>query len=123
LSARGLIDNIRGYSIYGDYKRPNPPADLIRAVADGGVDVAVAWGPLAGYFARQSRVPLQLTRVQPDEEPPFPFVFDMAMGVARSNEALQRELDGVIARRRTDLERILIDYGVPLLKDERQAAR
>jgi mxaJ protein len=96
---------------------------LIHAVADGGIDVAVAWGPLAGYFARQSPVPLQLTRVHPDEEPPFPFVFDMAMGVARSNEPLQRELDGVIARRRADIEQILIDYGVPLLRDERRAAR
>jgi quinoprotein dehydrogenase-associated probable ABC transporter substrate-binding protein len=123
LSARGLINNVRGYSIYGDYKRPNPPAELVRAVADGQIDVAVAWGPLAGYFARSSPVPLQLTRVHPDEEPPFPFVFDVAMGVARSNEPLQRELDGVIARRRADIENILRDYGVPMVKDDRRAAR
>jgi mxaJ protein len=123
LSARGLIDNVRGYSIYGDYTLPNPPAALVRAVADGEIDVAVAWGPLAGYFARSSAVPLQLTRVQPDEEPPFPFVFDMAMGVARSNEALQRELDGVIARRRGDIEHILREFGVPLVIGERVAAR
>ena len=123
LSARGLIDNIRGYSIYGDYKLPNPPAELVRAVADGAIDVAVAWGPLAGYFARTSQVPLQLTRVTPDEEPPFPFVFDVAMGVARSNEALQKELEGVIARRRADIEAILREYGVPLIAGERVAAR
>jgi mxaJ protein len=123
LSARGLIDNIRGYSIYGDYNLPNPPAELIRAVGDGGIDVAVAWGPLAGYFARSSAVPLQLTRVHPDEEPPFPFVFDMAMGVARSNEALQHELDGVIAKRRADIEQILREYGVPLVPNERVATR
>lgn len=123
LSARGLIDNVRGYSIYGDYKLPNPPAELVRAVADGRIDVAVAWGPLAGYFARSSSVPLQLTRVHPDEEPPFPFVFDVAMGVARSNEPLQRELDGVIAKRRADIDQILRDYGVPLLPGERRAAR
>ena len=122
LSARGLINNVRGYSIYGDYKLPNPPAELVRAVADGQIDVAVAWGPLAGYFARSAPVPLQLTRVHPDEEPPFPFVFDVAMGVARSNESLQRELDGVIAKRRADIDRILRDYGVPLV-DERRAAR
>lgn len=115
LSARGLIDNVRGYSIYGDYKRPNPPAALVRAVAEGDIDVAVAWGPLAGYFARSSPVPLQLTRVHPDEEPPFPFVFDMAMGVARGNESLQRELDGVIVTRRHDINAILRGYGVPLL--------
>jgi mxaJ protein len=123
LSARGLIDNVRGYSVYGDYKRPNPPAELIRAVADGGIDVAVAWGPLAGFFARSSPVPLQITRVRPDEEPPFPFVFDMAMGVARSNEALQRELDRVIATRRPDIESILRDYGVPLVDNPKVATR
>ena len=123
LSARGLIDNVRGYSIYGDYKQPNPPAALINAVADGGVDVAVAWGPLAGYFARSSPVPLQLTRVRPDEEPPFPFVFDMAMGVARSNERLQAELNEVIARRRGDIDGILRDYNVPLVSRAEGAAR
>ena len=123
LSARGLIDNVRGYSIYGDYKQPNPPAALINAVTDGGVDVAVAWGPLAGYFARSSSIPLQLTRVRPDEEPPFPFVFDMAMGVARSNERLQAELDEVIAQRRGDIDRILREYNVPLLSRDEVAAR
>lgn len=123
LSARGLIEQVRGYSIYGDYKQADPPADLLRAVATGKIDVAVAWGPLAGYFARSSTVPLQLTRVHPDEEPPFPFVFDIAMGVARANEALQRELDGVIARRRPDIEDILREYGVPMIAAERAAAQ
>lgn len=117
LSARGLIHNVRGYSVFGDYRQPNPPAALIAAVADGGVDVAVAWGPLAGYFAKSSRVPLQLTRVQPDAEPPFPFVFEMSMGVARSNEHLRTELDRVITSRGRELTRILRDFGVPLVED------
>jgi mxaJ protein len=123
LTNRGYINNVRGYSVYGDYRTPNPPAALIDAVARGEIDVAVAWGPLAGYFARASRVPLQLSRVRPDEEPPFPFVFDMAMGVARSNHALQRELDDVIARRGADIERILRDYAVPLVRREAVAVR
>ena len=49
LAARGLARNVRGYSIYGDYSRPNPPADLIAAVGRGEVDVAIAWG---GFIAR-----------------------------------------------------------------------
>ena len=113
LSARGLITNVRGYTVYGDYKQANPPATLIHAVADGGIDVAVAWGPLAGYFAKTSAVPLQLTRVTPDEEPPFPFVYDVSMGVARSNDALRAELDRVIVERKPAIEAILGDYGVP----------
>lgn len=113
LSARGLIRNVRGYTVYGDYKRPNPPADLIDAVADGSIDVAVAWGPLAGYFVKHAAVPLQLTRVIPEEEPPFPFVYDVSMGVARPNDALRAELDAVITRHRAAIDRILDDHGVP----------
>lgn len=123
LSARGLITNVRGYSVYGDYRRPNPPAALIAAVGTGEIDVAVAWGPLAGYFAKASPVPLDLTRVTPDVEPPFPFVYDMSMGVARSNKALRAELDDVIARNRPALSRILADYGVPLVEAGDGAAR
>ena len=123
LSARGLIDNIRGFSIYGNYTQPNPPARLIEAVAGGDIDVAVAWGPLAGYFAKSANVPLQITRVRPDEEPPFPFVFDVAMGVAWSNDELRAELNRVIAGRRPEIERILRDYGVPLLPAEKVASR
>ena len=113
LSARGLIDNVRGFSIYGDYRTPNPPARLIEAVAAGEIDVAVAWGPLAGYFAKSAAVPLQIARVHPDAEPPFPFVFDVAMGVGRSNDALRAELDQIIVDRKPAIDRILRDYGVP----------
>jgi mxaJ protein len=123
LAARGLIDNIRGYTIYGDYRQPNPPARLVDAVASGDIDVAVAWGPLAGYFARSARVPLQITRVRPDEERPFPFVFSVAMGVARANVGLRNELNRVIADRRSEIDRILRDYGVPLIPEERVASR
>jgi hypothetical protein len=44
LARRGIVKNVVGYSIYGDYSRPSPPSELIGAVADGTVDVAIAWG-------------------------------------------------------------------------------
>ena len=123
LTNRGLIDNVRGYSIYGDYKSPNPPAELIHAVEHGDIDVAIAWGPLAGYFAHASKVPLQLARVVPDQEPPFPFVFDMSMGVARPNTALRDELNRVIAEDKPAIDAILRDYAVPVIEDRKVASR
>ena len=51
LSARNIVRNVVGYSVLGDYSRPNPPARIVEAVAAGDVDVALVWGPLAGYFA------------------------------------------------------------------------
>ena len=114
LAARGIVQNVRGYTLYGDYRRPNPPARVVEAVAEGDVDVAVVWGPLAGYFARRQRVPLAVVPVSPQFDLPFlPFVYDISMGVRRGDDELRRQLDGFIERRRPEIERILDDYGVP----------
>lgn len=123
MSHRGLIDNVRGYSVYGDYREPDPPAELIKAVERSDIDVAIAWGPLAGFFAQRSPVPLQLTPVAPSEEPPYAHVFDMSMGVARSNKTLLAELNGIIARDKPAIDRILRDYGVPVIDDGKVASR
>lgn len=123
LSHRGLVNNVRGYSVYGDYKSPDPPAELIKAVERKDIDVAIAWGPLAGFFAQRSPVPLQLTPVSPSEEPPYPFVFDMSMGVARSNKTLLDELNGIISRDQPAIDKILRDYAVPMLDDGKVASR
>jgi mxaJ protein len=116
LSKRHIITNVHGYSVYGDYRQPNPPARLIDAVAAGDVDVGVAWGPLAGYFAKREPVPLAVTPVSPQIDLPFlPFVFDISMGVRRGNDALRDELNGVIERRHGEIDRILQEYGVPTI--------
>jgi mxaJ protein len=114
LAARGVVNNVRGYTLYGDYREPNPPARIVEAVAKGEVDVAVAWGPLAGYFARRQRVALEVVPVSPQFDLPFlPFVSDISMGVRRGDEELRLKLDGFIESRRPEIERILDDYGVP----------
>ena len=107
LANRGAIDNVVGYMVYD-------PRAIVDAVARGDVDVAIVWGPQAGWFARQERVPLELTPVSPQIDLPFlPFVFDISMGVRRGDNALRDELDREIERRRGDIDRILDQYGVP----------
>jgi mxaJ protein len=114
LSARGAISNVAGYSVLGDYGRPDPPARIVEAVAAGDVDVAVVWGPLAGYFGRRQNVPLELVAVSPQIDPPFrPFVFDISMAVRRGDVRRRRLLDDFIERRRTDIDRVLSEFGVP----------
>ena len=114
LSHRGIVKNVRGYTVLGNYREPNPPSRIVRAVADGEVDVAIVWGPLAGYFARKSPVPLRVVPVSPQVDVPYlPFVFDIAMAVRRGDTTLRNSLDAVLARRRGDIDRILADYGVP----------
>ena len=115
LARRGIVNNVVGYSVYGDYREPNPPARLIDAVARGDVDVAIAWGPLAGYFARESRVRLEVAPLSPDVEPGVRLAFGIAMGVRRADRALRDSLDAILVRRRADIDAILVRYRVPRL--------
>jgi mxaJ protein len=116
LARRGVTDNVVGYTVYGDYAEPNPPARIVEGVARGDVDVAVVWGPLAGYFAKRQKAELVLTPVKPSEDPPgLRFAFDISMGVARQNAALRDELNAVLERKKAEVEKVLDEYGMPRL--------
>ena len=117
LARRGIVQNVRGYNVQGDYRLPSPPARIVDAVANGDVDIAVAWGPLAGYFATREPVPLEIVPVSPEMDPPsLPFVFDISMGVRRANRPLRDTLNAILVRRRASIDSLLRAYGVPLVK-------
>ena len=114
LSRRGITSNIVGFSVLGDYAQENPPARIIDAVIAGDVDLAVAWGPLAGYFAKRSPVPLELVPVSPAVDPPgLRFTFDISLAVRPDAVAFKERLEGILERNRAEVNRILTDYGVP----------
>jgi mxaJ protein len=116
LARRGIVQNVRGYNVQGDYRQPSPPARIIDAVASGDVDIAVAWGPLAGYFASRAPVPLEIAPVSPEQDgPSLPFVFDISMGVRRADTTLRDTLNAILTRRRASVDSLLQTYGVPLL--------
>jgi mxaJ protein len=115
LANRGMTGNIVGYTVYGDYSKPDPPRRIIDAVANREVDLGAVWGPTAGYFAKKTVVPLTLTRFTPQIDLPFlPFVFDISMGVRRGDTQLRDRLNRIIETRRAEIEAILREYGVPL---------
>jgi mxaJ protein len=119
LARRGIVDNVRGYMVYGDYRDRAPQSAIIDAVASGAIDIAAAWGPTAGYFARSATAPLVLTPVSPWlDGPQSPMVFDVSMGVRRSDRALRRELNAILERRKEAIRSILTDFGVPPVPDE-----
>lgn len=117
LANRGIINNVVGYTVYGDYAQENPPARIIDAVVNGDVDVAIVWGPLGGYFAKRAKDPLTVTPVEPAADPHIPFTFSIAMGVRKNDKALRDEVDAILARKHDEIEAILNDYGIPRVPD------
>jgi mxaJ protein len=123
LAERGIVTNLVGFTLYGDYSEPNPPARIVEAVAKKEIDLAVVWGPFAGYFASRQSTPLQLTPVTRGTNDP-PLAFDISIAVRKSKKDLRDRLNEVLQRRSPEIEKILADYGIPTepLK-ERTAAK
>ncbi len=110
LANRGIVRNVVGYSVIRE-----APRHIVDAVAKGDVDLSAVWGPTAGYFAKQSRVPLAVNTFTPEIDLPFlPFVFDISMAVRRDSPQLRDRLNEIIEKRQPEIDRILRSYGVPL---------
>ena len=115
LARRGIVANVRGYMIYGDYERPDPAAPIVEAVARGDIDVALVWGPLAGYYAKSSPTPLRIKLAPPSDGAQWPMTFDIAVGMRRGVPELKQEVEQVLRRDRHAIKKVLADYGVPQL--------
>jgi mxaJ protein len=114
LARRGMQANVRGYTVYGDYGSAVPQSTIFDALARGDIDLAVAWGPTAGWFAKRSNAPLTLTPVTPWlDGPQWPMVFDISMAVRKDDRELRRELDRALERHAQEIARILDEAGVP----------
>ena len=114
LARRGIVDNVRGYLVYGDYREQNPAAAIMDAVAKGEIDVAIVWGPVAGYFAGRESVPLKIALVTPQNDGPrVPMVFDINMGVRRDDPTLRDEINAALSKLRPKIDAVLATYGVP----------
>jgi mxaJ protein len=117
LAARGIVDNITGFPIFGNYALPNPEARIIDAVSSRQIDVAIAWGPLAGYFAARAPVALTVVALPAlQDSAGGPVAFDIAVGVRRTSTVLADLLDQLLEKRRVEIATILAEYHVPLAR-------
>jgi quinoprotein dehydrogenase-associated probable ABC transporter substrate-binding protein len=115
LARRGIRDHITGYPMWGEEDDETPQGRIIDAVASGEIDVAIVWGPFAGYFAKRHGDRLQVALADGDpSQPALAFRYDMALGVRRGDEVFLGELQQVLDRRQPEIQAILRDYGIPL---------
>jgi quinoprotein dehydrogenase-associated probable ABC transporter substrate-binding protein len=122
LSRYGVVGNLVGFStFYTDTERPE---DIINAVAKKDIDVAIVWGPIAGYFVKRAPA---LLAVEPlparDSLSDFPFQYNIGMGVRRRDKALRDSLQSVLDRKAPEIQAILKQYGVPVFPIQVDSAR
>ena len=116
LGLHGLGSQVVGYTLWGSDNETAPQGDVIKAVADGTIDVAIVWGPFAGYFAKPFGKQLVIKPAPIEPALPYqPFTWDIAAAVRRDDQDLQLKLDDSLQRQSAKIQRILKNYGVPVV--------
>jgi mxaJ protein len=114
LSRYGVIGNLTGYNT--SYDENIRPEDIINGVAKKDVDLAIVWGPMAGYFVKKSPVPLVLTPIAAakDSATGYPMHYNIGMAVRRKDRELRDSLQKLIDTKGPEIQAILKEYAVPL---------
>jgi quinoprotein dehydrogenase-associated probable ABC transporter substrate-binding protein len=117
LAVNGLMPEAKPYPLVIDTRVDSSAQAMMRDLAGGEIDVGVLWGPLAGYYAKQANPPMRVVLLLKETGGP-PLAFRIAMGVRAADQNWKRQLNTLIAENQTEINRLLLDFGVPLL-DER----
>jgi len=115
-----LMPHVRAYSLAVDTRVGNPARTMLQDVADGVIDVALVWGPVAGYAIKHDGLPLTAAFIAPEPDAPR-LDYRIAMGVRANEPEWRRRINQAIGRQQAKITQILVEYGVPLLNEKNQA--
>jgi len=116
LAVDGLLGQIKSYALVVDTRFDSPNAEMMNDLDKGVIDVALAWGPIAGYYASKTQTAMSLAPLV-KESGPTKLVYRIAMGVRHSDQNWKRDLNKLISQNRAEIDAILRSYGVPLLDE------
>ncbi len=116
VAAAGLMGHVKPYQLMIDTRVHNSAADMIKDLEDGTIDVAILWGPMAGYYAKNAKEPL--TVVPLTEEKMGRMTYRITMGVRPADQNWKRQLNKVIRENQKEIDKLLLSYGVPLLDEQ-----
>ncbi len=120
LLRHNLMDHVRAYSLRVDTRISNPPRAMLQDLVDGVIDVALIWGPPAGYAITREHLPLTAVFIEPEPDAPR-LDYRIAMGVRANEPEWRRRINQAINKHKADIAAVLADYGVPLLNEPGQA--
>jgi quinoprotein dehydrogenase-associated probable ABC transporter substrate-binding protein len=116
MAANGLMSNAKPYPLMIDTRIDSSAAAMIQDLTAGVIDAGVLWGPMAGYYAKQSNPPLHVTPLVKETSGPR-LAYRIGMGVRPGDQNWKRLLNRLIQENQQAINKILLGYGVPLLDE------
>jgi quinoprotein dehydrogenase-associated probable ABC transporter substrate-binding protein len=116
MAAYGLMTNAKSYPLMIDTRFDSSTVAMINDLMSGEIDAGVLWGPMAGYYARQANPPLHVTPLVKETSGPR-LAYRIGMGVRPADQNWKRLLNRLIQENQPAINKILLDFGVPLLDE------
>lgn len=116
MAAAGLMANAKPYPLMIDTRVDSSAEAMIDDLTSGKIDAGILWGPMAGFYARKASQPLHVTPLVKETTGPH-LVYRIGMGVRPADQNWKRELNQLIQENQPAINRILLDFGVPLLDE------
>ncbi len=120
IAANGLMENAKSYLMNVDRRYNDPEKDILNDVLSGEIDVGVLWGPYAGYEAHALHDRLDVSPILEEHEGNAKIEYRISIGVRPTDAAWKRQLNDILAKHQTEIDKILLDYGVPLVNEQNQ---
>ena len=117
LAINGLMGSARPYHLMVDTRLGTSAEAMMRDLEAGEIDAALLWGPIAGYYAKHAKAPMRVVLLT-KEKGGSRMVYRITMGVRPSDQEWKRQLNDMIAANQPEIDRILRDFGVPLLDEQ-----
>lgn len=114
----GLMATAHSYRFIVDTRYENPPQEMANDVRKGEIDAGVLWGPLAGWYAKHGGEELAVVPLLEQHPGTEKLEYRITMGVRSGETAWKHEVNDFILRRQGDIDKILLDYGVPLIDED-----
>jgi quinoprotein dehydrogenase-associated probable ABC transporter substrate-binding protein len=116
MAIAGLMATAKPYPLMIDTRVDSSAQAMIDDVKSGAIDAGVLWGPMAGYYAKQASPALHVTPLIKETTGPK-LVYRIGMGVRPADQNWKRQLNKMIQESQGEINKILLDYGVPLLDE------
>jgi quinoprotein dehydrogenase-associated probable ABC transporter substrate-binding protein len=116
MAANGLMTNAKPYPLMIDTRIDSSAVAMIKDLMAGEIDAGVLWGPMAGYYATQVNPPLHVTPLVKETSGPR-LAYRIGMGVRPADQNWKRQLNRLIQENQPAINKILLDFGVPLLDE------
>jgi quinoprotein dehydrogenase-associated probable ABC transporter substrate-binding protein len=118
MAKHGLMTKAKSYPLVVDTRFQSPALEMANDIRSGEIDAGILWGPYAGFYSKTGGEALSVKALALDPQLSTKMSYGVTLGVRPSDTDWKKQLNTVLTKRRSDIDKVLLSFGVPLLDEQ-----